>query len=318
MAGFAARLDLRPAGATSWSAPVATALALSVPSVGSGTLATLNSAAFPDGAYEVRLAVTDTLGLTGTAITTFIVDNQPPYVDQTSPALVTAITGGNVFTTNAGAHLYFPPRSLVRDAIVTIAALASTPLSGAPVPGAEVAGSGYGIDWGSVALERPAILELSTLGVTPSEGRVLAIYAAGSDSVWYRLGGTVENGQIRAPIQKAGRYAIYADVGVFAAGTRLSALTLTPRVFGPSGPNAAGRLTISFTLVRAGTATVRLYARSGRVVREIASGVALGAGANVVRWDGRDGGGSPVEDGLYLVTVEALGEKRTQTIAVVR
>ena len=43
----------------------------------------------------------------------------------------------------------------------------------------------------------------------------------------------------------------------------------------------------------------------------------LSPGQHVLRWDGRDAGGRVVEAGLYLVSVEALGESRTQAVAVV-
>jgi hypothetical protein len=53
-------------------------------------------------------------------------------------------------------------------------------------------------------------------------------------------------------------------------------------------------------------------------MREVASGRQMNAGANLVRWDGRDGDANLAEDGLYLVVVEALGHKQTKTLAVVR
>jgi len=53
-------------------------------------------------------------------------------------------------------------------------------------------------------------------------------------------------------------------------------------------------------------------------VREVAEGLALGAGANVVRWDGRDQDGREVEGGAYLVTIGAFGETQTRALAVVR
>ena len=55
-----------------------------------------------------------------------------------------------------------------------------------------------------------------------------------------------------------------------------------------------------------------------RSVRELVSGADLPAGANLVRWDGRDCHGAVVADDLYLVTIEALGERETRTLAVVR
>ena len=53
-------------------------------------------------------------------------------------------------------------------------------------------------------------------------------------------------------------------------------------------------------------------------MRQVASGLALGPGANLVRWDGRDRDGAPVRAGMYVVTVEALGETKTEALAVVR
>ena len=95
-------------------------------------------------------------------------------------------------------------------------------------------------------------------------------------------------------------------------------MSLTPRVFSPRGRFASPEVAIGFTLGRPGGVTVKVYNRAGRLVREVATGLSLGAGANLVRWDGRDRQGAVVEDDLYVVTVEALGEKRTQTLAVVR
>jgi hypothetical protein len=36
------------------------------------------------------------------------------------------------------------------------------------------------------------------------------------------------------------------------------------------------------------------------------------------RWNGRDGDGAAVPDGMYLVTVDALARKQVRTLAVVR
>src|SRR5205085_1445037 len=54
---------------------------------------------------------------------TFIVDNVAPFAAQTTPALISALDGGDVFTTNREAHVYVPPRGLQRDAMVSIEAL---------------------------------------------------------------------------------------------------------------------------------------------------------------------------------------------------
>ena len=54
------------------------------------------------------------------------------------------------------------------------------------------------------------------------------------------------------------------------------------------------------------------------MMREVVSGQSMNAGANLVRWDGRDRNGGFAVDGLYLVTVEALGRTERKTLAVVR
>jgi len=64
--------------------------------------------------------------------------------------------------------------------------------------------------------------------------------------------------------------------------------------------------------------TVKVYNRAGRLVGELASRLQMNAGANIVRWDGRDGDDAEVPDGLYLVAIDALGETQVRTLAVVR
>jgi hypothetical protein len=100
-------------------------------------------------------------------------------------------------------------------------------------------------------------------------------------------------------------------------GAALSDLSFTPRVFSPRGGYASARLGIGFTLGRRGAVTVRVYNRAGRLMREVMAGRTLEPGANLVWWDGRDSGGGVVEDGLYVVTIEALGQSRKNALAVV-
>jgi flagellar hook assembly protein FlgD len=119
-------------------------------------------------------------------------------------------------------------------------------------------------------------------------------------------------------LTETGKYAVYAE-GIDESGEgTLTALSLTPRVFSPRGSFANSEAAVSFVLGRSGPVTVKVYNRAGRVVREVVSGEYLGAGANLVRWDGRDGNGDIVGEGLYLVSVEALGQKQVKTVSVVK
>ena len=314
------RVDVRPAGATSWDPPVATMLAQSTTPVVNGPLASLATRPLPDGDYELRLAVQDTLGLTGFAQVTFIVDNVAPYVAQTTPALVSALDGGDVFTTNREAHVYIPPRGLVRDATVHL-----DPVDPAIVPaslpdGATRVAAGYSVGTEGVPLDKTATLDLEVGGVALAPGQRLAFYAMGSDSVWRRLGGTLDpsGARLATPISGAGGFAIYAAPAEPPEARVPLTLSLTPRVFSSRGAIATPSVQIGFVLARAATVRVTVHNRAGRLVRVVSSGLALGPGTNLVSWDGRDEDHHDVDSGLYLVTVEALGETKTQTLAVVR
>jgi ligand-binding sensor domain-containing protein len=315
------RVDVRPAGTPSWDAPDATMLAQSDVPVASGVLARLATKPLPDGDYELRLSVRDTLGLTGAALVRFIVDNLPPYAAQTTPALVTAEAGGDVWTTNREAHVYLPPHALARDAIVTLDPLVprAEPDTLPEGPYFPLAG-GYVLGLGGEALGKSATLDLAVAGLRSLPGSTPALYAAGADSAWRRVGGTVDAAgeRISAPIGGAGRYAVFATSGIAATPDRALAITLTPRVLSARGPGASAGIGIGFTLARSGAARVSIHNRAGRLVRVVADGMALGAGANLLHWDGRDTDGRDVDSGLYFVTVEAIGERQVRTIAVVR
>jgi hypothetical protein len=317
------RVEVRPAAATTWDPPVATLLRASSQPVTAGVLADWSTLSFPDGLYELRLSVTDTLGLTGAALVQVTLDNTWPHVEQTAPVLVTTSAGGDVYSSTGDLHLYFPPRAFSRDATVSIRTLDSSELPDTLAGGTVLAGGGYEFAWGEVSLAKPATLSLAlaALGKSahPSDpDRRLAFYVSDAGSEWQRLGGTEDDssGSLAVPISAPGRYAAYEDAGGAPGEAGIS--SMTPRVFSPTGGFADSQVSIGFSLGRSGPVSVRIYNRAGRLVREVLSEVPLCAGANLVRWDGQDRDGHLVEDGIYLVSIEAQGKKQVKTLAVVR
>jgi len=309
---------VRREGASTWTAPDATLLASSPVPVNDASLAQWDTSPLADGRYEVRLAVVDALGLTGTAQVTVVVDNVAPFADVTSPIKVTAAAGGHVYTTGSELHLYVPPNGFTEDAVVTIRALSGDQeippvLSGAGAP----VGTGYELSWAGGRLRKPATLDVSLAGVTSGTG-VPAIYRSADGTNWSRLGGTRSDGKLSLAIQDPGRYALYLDSGAPLGGRTVSALSFTPRVFSPAGTYGNRDVGIAFTLGRPGSVTVKVYDRSGKLTRVVTSGQAMGAGSNLVRWDGRDRDGTVVRDDLYLITVEAFGETQKKALSVVR
>jgi hypothetical protein len=309
------RLEVRPERSASWNPPDATLLAESLNQVSNGLIATWESGSVADGNYDLRLSVTDSLGLIGAYLLTVILDNRFPFAGETTPTVVTATSGGDLYTTNQELHLYFPPHAFDRDALVSIAE-AGSPSDTLPSGAIQVL-PGYDIAWSAASLRKPATLEFSTAGRASAPG-ALVVYSSSGGATWQRLGGTPEQGKVSLAVQEAGRYALFAETAVPDGTASLSALSFAPRIFSPAGTFANDHVAIGFTLGRAAPVTVRIYNRAGRLVNEVVSGQTMGAGANLVRWDGRDRAGVYVADGIYLVTVEAVGQTRKNTLAVVR
>jgi len=308
---------VRPAGNASWDS-----LAQSPSQVNNGILANWNTTSFADGLYDLRLSVTDSLFLTGTAQVAVVVDNNFPFAEETTPAVVTAASGGDLFTTKQEVHLYFPPHAFDKDALVSIAQAESE--SDTLPSGAVQVLPAYDISWGGGTLRKPATMRVAFSGagstVAGPRGAFehLSVYDSAGSSGWERLGGTVGNADVALTITQPGRYALFVESGVISGSGTLGALAFTPSVLSQKGAFADREVGISFTLGRPAPVTVRVYSRSGRLIREVVSGQSMNAGANLVRWDGRDRSGEFAVDGLYLVTVEALGRTERKTLAVVR
>jgi hypothetical protein len=166
-----------------------------------------------------------------------------------------------------------------------------------------------------VPLAKPAITEFSLDGIPPGGA---AVYRSITGGGWVHAGGTIERQVVTLAVSEAGRYALFAGGSPPEAGSRVSSLSFSPRVFSPRHTFAADNVAIGFTLGRAAPVTVRIYNRAGRLVRELTANAEFPAGSNVVRWNGLDRGGVPAADGIYVVAVEASGETRRGTVAIVR
>ena len=312
------RVEMRAAGITDWDPAHVTLLGRGTSSVPGGTLAGWNTRNTPDGGYDLHLVLADTLGLSTSIVVTVTVDNRFPSDDHTSPALVRELTGGDVYTTHAETHLYFPPHAFAEDAEVTMQSIPPDSVPPTLPDGASRALAGFAMSWSSPLL-KAARYEISTAGITGGTS-ALAIYFSSAGSAWARLGGTFEPGagQLTLDVTQPGRYAVFADGGASSGAPGLGPLTFTPRVFSPNGRFSDPEVGIGFALGRAAEVTVRVYSVSGRLIRSITENQSMGSGQNLVRWDGRDREGAGTIDGMYIVTVQALGRTEKKTLAVVR
>ncbi len=109
----------------------------------------------------------------------------------------------------------------------------------------------------------------------------------------------------------------------YGATSRVGTVTATGTVarlaLGAASPNPlrGGETAIAFALPRAGAATLRIYDVRGRCVRTLVDGDAT-AGDAIVTWDGRDGAGRALPDGVYVYRLEAAGRTLTRKLLLVR
>jgi len=86
----------------------------------------------------------------------------------------------------------------------------------------------------------------------------------------------------------------------------------------PPWPNpASGGATIAFRLGAPAQARAEIFDLAGRRVIDLTPNRTLSAGANVLRWDGRDAAGRRVGPGVYLVRVAASGVAGVRRIVIV-
>lgn len=124
----------------------------------------------------------------------------------------------------------------------------------------------------------------------------------------------------------AGRSYYYRLVGVETSGERRSfgpffaaapvpaALRLRSPAPNPFNPTT----TIQFELPRAAPVWVRIYSAQGRLVRTLAAARPYGVGPHLIRWDGHDDFGTGVASGVYVIALDASGERRTQRAVLIR
>src|SRR3990172_2639650 len=99
-----------------------------------------------------------------------------------------------------------------------------------------------------------------------------------------------------------------AQAAVAAELPVISDVSDAPDSFSPDGDNQYDTTTIYFTLSENASVTLRIYDAAHILVRTPANDELRSIGANQVVWDGKDDAGTPVPDGLYSYTIEAVDE----------
>lgn len=80
----------------------------------------------------------------------------------------------------------------------------------------------------------------------------------------------------------------------------------------------ADRAAIEFELPRATRVALSVLDVHGRTVRTLSAGSSWAAGRHRLEWDGADAHGRPTAAGIYLVAIEADGERALRRVVRIR
>jgi hypothetical protein len=266
-------------------------------------IATWDTRRVEDDWYVLEVVVQDLLGVRGVQQIEVLVDNFAPFADVTSPVVVHGATGGTVYSVAGDAALAIPPFAFSGDRTITVTAESGIP-------------NGFRLGPADLVLEKSATLRLAR-PLDAADDPALSIHR--QDGQWTALGGTREErgGRVFYSIatDRMGVYALTAASTPAGAPNVLSALEAEPRHFQPQS-GSVDRVSVSFVLGRSAVVNAMVYNRAGRPRRVIAEGLRLGPGQQVLYWDGRDHNGEQVTSALYIISVEADGERLNQAVTV--
>ena len=147
----------------------------------------------------------------------------------------------------------------------------------------------------------------------------LGIFRQTADQ-WQRIGGTSDPGGklLLTAIETLGTFAIFEDLSTLVGGLAVRELDCQPRAFAPRGGGLRDVTDISFILTGPADVTVRIYNASGRLERVIVRDQAMAPGRVTLKWNGQNENRDQVASGLYIVAVNAGGERSEKIVAVVQ
>jgi hypothetical protein len=274
----------------------------------------------PAGSFVVR--VTGGVDLKGNTMDLF---------ERTIPALIAPGGGGVVESPDGVLSLHISPNVLPVNLTENPDVRIDPVPVGVEPPGVTASYGAYEITSDPVmTLRKHATLDFQI--PRDSNLDLLAVYQL-SGATWTRLGGTVAGEQFRVPVTDLSIYGLFEDSSTPAGSASITNIDFSNRAFSPAGVRRQGGVApllasgsiplllrttdISFDLSATANVRIEIYTRSGQLQIILVSGQQMNAGRNVVTWDGLDHENQPSRSGLYIVSIEAGGEREQKTVAVV-
>jgi hypothetical protein len=133
---------------------------------------------------------------------------------------------------------------------------------------------------------------------------------------WRYLGGTSSGSTVCLALDHMGRYGLFRTNVTKADDSFGGSLTLIPRVISPRTSSFDNRLNVAFSLSQPTDVTARIYDVQGRLMKTLLDGPTASVGENLLVWDGRGENGEFVNDGLYILFIEAEGKREQKTFVI--
>ena len=280
------------------------------------TLLVFDSRVTEDCSYEIVATVVDGLQLIGTTRTRIHIDNNPPFFRQLSPGEV-GPGGGDVFSAGGFWRVRFPPgcfESTIRATVDPV------PFDQLP-PGDQFSQilAKARVGWPDSLSRKAPVLRVRNLRGVPYHDRTLSQWIVFSDGNSLAVPIAIlptDADSIDVSAGHSGEYAVVQGGSAPSINASGEKLAFNPRVMRRSGLDHVSKIAIQFATPRAGSVDVQIHDRAGRLVRELLRGESMPEGAHVVEWDGLDGGGASVLDGIYLVTIRSTSGRTSAWLAV--
>ena len=240
---------------------------------------------------------------------------------RTAATLADARQGGTIRNADSKVEIYFPPNALApgtNEISIRRIALPAGKLiqdgERTQITDAYAIESAGDLDKRATLTMRYTAEQLA--GRDPAK---LGVFRQSGDQ-WQRLGGTSDpaGNLVLTAIETLGTFAIFEDLATLVGGLAIRELDCQPRAFAPRGGSLRGETDISFTLTGPADVTVRVYNASGRLERVIVREQAMAPGRVTLKWNGQNENRDLVASGLYIVAVDAGGERSEKIVAVVQ
>ncbi|UCD17146.1 MAG: VCBS repeat-containing protein [Candidatus Zixiibacteriota bacterium] len=255
-------------------------------------------------------------------LTSHIQDHIGNSIDSLSWSFTTGTFGtvgydGEIIS-SGNLELVFPVGSVSSESKIGIGFIPPDKITVAP----EMNFTGLAFDLeASTDLEKPAVLTISlpdsvVLDYGPPEQLKIFRYDLSANE-WVYKGGSSYGSRITVSLGEFGRYGVFKSSPGEVLSDLGASLSLVPRIINPSSSGVNSRLNVSFTLSRLTDVVAKIYDTRGKLVKTLAAGYPTTVGDNIIEWDGRGNDGRVVNDGLYILYLEAEGKHFQKTFGVI-